>query len=383
MNDHANDKWARYVRVDVSEGRIDRLWSGIAARLPRSRPSRRWVWAGATVCALAAAVLVVRAVRPRPDLIASAWEGASLETAATALSVALVDGSRLTLDPNSRVEVGDRTAAAVRLVLARGRIGCDVTHRPHRSFVVVADGVEVRVVGTRFSVSTEHNGDTTRVEVRVERGVVEVQGAGRAGGVTRVEAGRSWSRVTRTGPLTDVQGEPPSATPAAPALPTGTTPEATLPPAVGTAPESGVASAISPPASSSSRTRPVHVSDARELFEHARGLWRAGRIRSAAETYQTLLTTYPRDPRAGLAAFELGRLRMDRLGDVPGAVRALEQAVALAPGAELREDALARLAAANAGAHDPNGCARVRDRYLSEYPTGVHRRTVAAVCHAR
>jgi transmembrane sensor len=383
LNDHANDKLARHVRVDVSDARIDRLWSGIAARLPRSRPSRRWVWAGATVCALAAAILVARVVRPRPDLVASAWEGASLETAAAALSVALVDGSRLTLDPNSRVEVGDRTASAVRLVLARGRIGCDVTHRPHRSFVVVADGVEVHVVGTRFSVSTEHSGGTTRVEVRVERGVVEVRGTGSSDGIARVEAGRSWSQVTPTGPLPGVQGEAPSATPAERHVRALPTPETPRPPAPDTAPESGVARAIASPASSSSRARLVHVSDARELFEHARGLWRSGRIQNAADTYQTLLTTYPRDPRAGLAAFELGRLRMDRLGDVRGAVRALEQAVALAPGAELREDAMARLAAANAGAHDPNGCARVRDRYLNEYPTGVHRRTVAAACGTR
>jgi hypothetical protein len=94
--------------------------------------------------------------------------------------------------------------------------------------------------------------------------------------------------------------------------------------------------------------------------------------------YQELLASYPRDPRAGLAAFELGRLRMDRLGDLPGAVRALQQAVALAPGAELREDALARLVAASAAAHDHAVCARTRARYLTDYPSGVHHRTVSA-----
>jgi TolA-binding protein len=119
-------------------------------------------------------------------------------------------------------------------------------------------------------------------------------------------------------------------------------------------------------------------SDARELFEEARGQWRAGKMEEAARTYQALLTAYPRDPRAGLAAFELGRLRMDRLNDMPGAVQALEQAVALAPGAELREDALARLVAASAAAHDHARCARARSRYLTEYPSGVHHRTVSA-----
>ena len=106
-------------------------------------------------------------------------------------------------------------------------------------------------------------------------------------------------------------------------------------------------------------------------------------MEAAAEKYQELLDNHPRDPRAGLAAFELGRLRMDRLGDMRGAMQALEQAVALAPGAEFREDALARLVAASAGAHDGPGCTKARDRYLAAYPTGVHRRTVAAACGTR
>ena len=96
--------------------------------------------------------------------------------------------------------------------------------------------------------------------------------------------------------------------------------------------------------------------------------------------YQTLLTEFPRDGRAGLAALELGRLRMDRLGDMRGAVQALERAVALAPGSEFREDAMARLVAAHAGAHDAAGCARAREKYLAEFPSGVHHRTVAAAC---
>ena len=135
--------------------------------------------------------------------------------------------------------------------------------------------------------------------------------------------------------------------------------------------------------SASRRARPPRVVDARELFEQARSLWRGGRIRDAADAYQALLSAHPRDPRAGLAAFELGRLRMDQLGDMPGAVQALERAVALAPGSEFREDAMARLVAATAGAHDLTGCARARDQYLAEYPAGVHRRTVAAACGAR
>jgi transmembrane sensor len=372
LNDHAEDKPARHVAVDVSEVRIDRLWGRVQARLGRTRPVRSWVFAGAaTALAAAAVVIAVRAGRGplgrEGEVASSAWEGASLETGADALAVELVDGSQLKLDPASRVEVGDRTPSVVKLVLKRGRLGCDVTHRPGRSFVVVADGVEVRVVGTRFSVSTEHGADSARVEVQVERGTVEVRGAGTSAEVVRLEAGRSWSQVTSTKDLVPPAIEDASG---------DETPEMTPPPESERRPGGPARNGARSP----SPPKPTRVTGPRELFEQARGQWRRGHIQEAADTYQALLDEFPRDGRAGLAAFELGRLRMDRLGDMRGAVQALERAVALAPGSEFREDAMARLVAAHAAAHDGARCERARDQYLAEFPSGVHRRTVAAAC---
>jgi transmembrane sensor len=325
----------------------------VSARLAGPRRARGWLWASAAVCAAAAvAIVVVARGRGAPggagSQVASAWDGAQLETAADALAVTLVDGSSLKVEPRSRVEVGSRTPSALKLVLARGRIACDVTHREGRSFVVAAGGVEVRVVGTRFTVANEAAEAGRRVEVRVERGVVEVRGPD--GEIVRVEAGHSWSQVTKT--------------------------EALVAPAAEPEPEAEAPVAAPAPRMHAARSKPA--ADAREQFEQARGQWRAGKIEEAARTYQALLAAHPRDPRAGLAAFELGRLRMDRLSDMPGAVQALEQAVALAPGAELREDALARLVAAAAAAHDRARCARARTRYLTDYPSGVHHRTVSA-----
>ena len=354
MSDRENDRLANHVRVDLSESRVDRLWGGVSARLGGPRRARGWVWATAAVCAAAVAfVVVTRGGWHRggdaPTVASSAWEGTQLETAADAVAVTLVDGSSLKVEPRSRVELRERTASAVKLMVARGRIACDVTHREGRSFVVAAAGVEVRVVGTKFTVANEETGAGRRVEVRVERGVVEVRGADDE--IVRVEAGHSWSQVTKTEAL-----EP------------------------ATAPEPAEETAPAMPAGKAHAARPAHPSpaDARTMFEQARSQWRAGHIDEAARTYQALLAGHPRDPRAGLAAFELGRLRMDRLDDMPGAVQALEQAVALAPGAELREDALARLVAAAAAAHDRPRCARARTRYLTDYPAGVHHRTVSA-----
>ena len=364
MNDHDNDneRLAHHVRVDLSEERVDRLWGRVSARLGGPRRARGWVWAGAALCvgAAAVAIVVTRGNDPaKQGTVASAWEGAQLETAADALSVTLVDGSSLKVEPRSRVEVGDRTPSALKLVVARGRIACDVTHREGRSFVVAAGGVEVRVVGTRFSVANEEAEAGRRVEVRVERGVVEVRAAGPGAEVVRVEAGHSWSQVTKTEALDGAEAE------AQPETAPASAPEAD-------------ATRAAPSAHTRGPTHAKAGADARALFEQARSAWRAGNMEEAARTYQALLAAHPRDPRAGLAAFELGRLRMDRLGDMPGAVRALQQAVTLAPGAELREDALARLVSASAAAHDRARCTRARTRYLTDYPSGVHHRTVSA-----
>jgi TolA-binding protein len=385
LNDPGKRELARHVRVDTSDARVDRLWDAVSPRLGRTRPVRRWLTAGVALAAVAVAVVLV--VRRPSDGSASAWEGATLESGADATSVTLVDGSKLTVEPGSRVDMGDRSASAVKLRLRRGRVACDVTHRPERSFLVTADGVEVRVVGTRFSVSTEHGADGARVEVRVERGVVEVRGAGASGEVTRVEAGHSWSQVTKLGALGAFDDSPP-VPPASATAPPLEEPAAIEPPA-GREPAPAREPARPHEAASPSRSSPATSpakggrADGRELFEAARERWRAGDIRAAADAYQRLLDERPRDPRAGLAAFELGRLRMDRLGDMPGAARALERAVALAPGSGFREDALARLVAATAAAHDPAACARARDQYLAEFPAGVHRRTVEIACGAR
>jgi transmembrane sensor len=366
LSDRGNDneRLAQHVRVDLSEARVDRVWDRVSGQLGAPRRTRAWLWSSVMACAATAGAITIAVVRAHTfhgdarvavaSAAPSAWEGAQLETAADALSVSLVDGSSLKVEPRSRVEVRNHAPSALKLVLAHGRIACDVTHREGRSFIVAAAGVEVRVVGTRFSVANEAAEGGTRVEVRVERGIVEVRGAGPDGEVVRVEAGHSWSQLTKTEALAAPEAEAPAAAqerePAAPAA------------------KAHVSSHAARPA----------PADARELFEQARVEWRAGKMEEAARTYQALLATHPRDPRAGLAAFELGRLRMDRLNDMPGAVQALEQAVALAPGAELREDALARLVAASAAAHDGARCARARSRYLTEYPSGVHHRTVSA-----
>jgi FecR protein len=372
---------SRYVQPEVTEARVNRLWLNLAERL-ETRPARVWRWVvlcSALSGAAAGAFFLTRGSLS-PAFGGNSAERAlvadsKLETGGDALALTLGDGSSVKLAAQSALEVHGNQASSLSLSLslARGEVTCDVTHREGRKFSVVAGDVEVRVVGTKFSVKTT-SGDQPRVEVSVLRGVVEVASKRRPGIVAHVAAGQSWiqnaGRVVAEAAL-----EPPSL----PTEPDGAapSPNAAVSPD-GAAPKMEPQSSGAPPPSAS----PAGPS-ARELFEKAGESRRAGDAAAAAHAYEELLRLHPGDGRASLSAFELGRLKMDRLGDPAGAITALERAVTLNIGPSFREDALARLVSIYASQGNSGACARARDRYLSSYPAGVHASAVATRCGSR
>ncbi|MGC4087677.1 MAG: FecR domain-containing protein [Polyangiaceae bacterium] len=98
--------------------------------------------------------------------------------------IALTDGSSLTLAPLSLARVNS-APAATRCVVELGTVKFDVAPQKGRPFTVVAGAFEIRVVGTRFSVSRDAAG---AVEVRVDHGVVRVQAPSRSAPI-ELEAG--------------------------------------------------------------------------------------------------------------------------------------------------------------------------------------------------
>jgi FecR-like protein len=354
----------RYVQPEVSEARVERLWHNVSERL-EARPTRIWRWVllgSALSGAAAAAIFWLSAPHSTVPLLGGADRAvladATLETKSDELAVTLGDGSSVKLASQSEVRVRGNRSSAISLALSRGELACDVTHREERKFSVLAGDVEVRVVGTKFSVKRTA-GPNPRVEVSVARGVVEVVSARRPGVVARVAAGQNWIQD----PENAVTPLEPSATAGEPSAPSSDAPKRDAP--------SGPAS--------SSPTSP----SARELFEKAGESRRAGDAAAAAHAYEELLRLHAGDARASLAAFELGRLRMDRLGDLSGAIVALERAVALHIGPSFREDALARLVSVYASQGNFAACRRAQERYLSSYPAGVHAGAVTARCGSR
>jgi hypothetical protein len=353
----------RHISPALDDARLERQIAAIVARAtPRAVPSSfSWSRRPLVIAAVTALGLVAGGAAWRlgkasrlqersheaPNVIVA---GTTVEAPAGGETLTLADGSRAVLEPQSKLTLMTVRPEVVRVGLERGGVELDVTHADGKELVVVARGYEIRVLGTRFRVRLL---DGT-LEVKVTRGRVRVTRAEpRDDGDVRVlGAGETWIATV----------EP--ARPVSAAVPAS---EEAPPPEAPTVARLGAAGG---PASAS----------AKDLLARAEASRAANDPRDAARLFDALRTHHRSDPRAGLAAFELGRLRLDRLRDPRGAAEALNDALSIAPAAPFREDAQARLVEAYEAAGERARCVDARTSYLSRYPRGVHRGTIASRC---
>jgi transmembrane sensor len=241
----------------------------------------------------------------------------------------LRDGSRILIEtPQTRITKQREAEGEVLFELEAGAARFDVTHRPGRAFRVQAGSVRVEVVGTQFRV--QRSGESTQVSV--ERGRVRVSWPG---GVREVSAGESGS----------------------------------FPPSEGTRVETAVAIPSAPPAVAEPKST---LPSAEQLFAAADRARAEGRPLEAVQSLRQLIQRFPRDGRAPLAAFTLGRLLLESLHQPAEAARAFAQARALAgPGSALAEDALAREADALRAAGSSSEAAKRAELYRTLYPHGA------------
>jgi transmembrane sensor len=347
---HSSRRLAAYVEPDIDERRIDRVWAQVSSHPARTWP--RWRLAAlpafSVAAGVAAALLVVHARTSSQEM-----KGVVVESGPGPV-VTLPDGSRATVHDGARLRWDRVQSDRVEATVERGPVEFDVRHEEARAFVVHAGGVDLVDRGTRFAVDVEGAG----VTVSVSDGRVEVMRAG-AHQATLV-GGESWTSGT-------VGALAPSAI-VAPAANASEAPPPSAPPEV-----------VAPTAPKPASPEP-HVVTAQELLQTANDARLAGHPKDAAVAFDTLRRRFRGDARAGLAAFELGRLRLDALGDPAGAAEALSDAISLAPGAPFREDADARLVEAFDRMHDTGRCGAARKAYLARYPGGLHAAAVTARC---
>ena len=330
--------------------------------------------------------------------------GALIESAQAPVAVQLEDGSRVELSPRAQLRLVKNGKREVLLELRAGKARFAVAHDRSRPFKIDAGGAQIRVVGTRFELSRSQQPNGEQLSVSVSEGVVEVQRAGESD-VRRLRAGERWGAflpigdtapALRGGASSAVPSTSTSANEPAQQL-NGAQPQPEAQPepaneaqndAQDGEPEPELdqdeaeveAARASEPSSGAPHSAAARDRAAARVFERANLARRAGRVRDAADAYAELLARYPRDRRAGLSAFELGRIRMDALSDPSGAIEALERAAAAGDAASFHEDALARMVVAYDAEGRTEACRKARDRYLARYPSGVHAHVLAARC---
>jgi FecR protein len=376
-------KVSAYVFPELGNGRIDAQWSRIAEQLPgprtKARVSRPLLVAFAAACALAFAWYQ----RPVANTAESVWEGSVVASDESPVNMTLAEGTLIELDPRSEVSLMRSSPEAVHVALSDGSARFEVAKKRSRRFRVQMGAVEVLVTGTQFRVARSVVEGGERVRVDVEEGSVEVHRKGV--GAVRLAAGDHWSAfVAKAEQVQEEQLEKEGD--ALPIHPAVTPPDQAEP----SSDEGEGDEQEGEPESNGRVTRAARGSSAKkaheraqaaeDLFAQANVARRAGLVTESAKLYAELVARHPRDHKAALAAFELGRLRMDSLSDVPGAVDALERALKLDARRAFAEDALARLVLAHEALGDRAACTRARARYLARYPEGVHAQHVAARC---
>jgi FecR-like protein len=170
-----------------------------------ARASRRLVAISAVaLVAMAASIVCLVTWRRAGDTVALD-RTSRIATGANASRLSL-QGLTLDVEPESTVVLGTPSEHGLLIVLDRGKIVCEVAPRPAGApLVVQAGSVQVKVVGTRFSV--ERTGEQARVAV--EHGVVEVAAEGR---VARVGVGQVWPPEAQgVAPATVTTSDAPSA----------------------------------------------------------------------------------------------------------------------------------------------------------------------------
>jgi transmembrane sensor len=309
-------------------------------------------------------------------------------------SLQLADGSHAQLlSGGGELSVERNEPERVELRLSSGVAHFDVVPNAQRRFDVMAGGIEVSVVGTVFDVERT----AQRVRVAVSRGKVRVRALD---GWHFVQAGESsWFEDRVDSPAVS----------AAPAVPT--TLDSPSDPASAVGALETNASVSVPNATGKSRATRAHRASSHD--EGPRAAWRSlsqsgdydaayrliaegsavedssealldaadaarlsGHPEAAIVYLRKVLREHRASPVAPLAAFTLGRVLLDRLGQPSEAADAFAAARELAPQGSLAQDALAREVEAFSKAGHPQEAYQRARLYVSRYPDGRRLRAV-------
>lgn len=377
MSDRRIERARDALESGVDERKVQALWRRIGARRATKPTERRPAMVRSLLVATAALVLLgalgaagwsLTRGGAGPLRLADGSPMPSSLAATHAETFRFDDGSELVLTAGSRVDLLDTTRENVRLALRDGRVTFRV--RPHgpRRWEVACGPIAIEVVGTVFTVTR----DADHVEVSVERGAVLVRGARVPDHVQRLSAGQSLAVGRETAAPTELAGEVDA--PERVVIPEPVPVREAPRPARAEAWREHLAAGRYPEAYDAlgseglarETERAQRVEDLMRLADLAR---LSGHPNDALLPLERIVQRHPSSGSAAIAAYTLGSLRLERLGDPGGAVTFFERSLAMGLPVALEEPARARLVRALRADRDP----RMRDagrRYLELYPYG-------------
>lgn len=363
----------RHAPLAVDDATAQRLWRGVVKRREQ-RSTRRLgggVAQGFALGALVALLLVVgidrwrgRAASSEPQQLALG-DGRPLgvlEAGANeaAVHAPLADGSRIALDPGTLLQPLENSGQSLVLLLVRGRATFDV--RPHgpRHWSIECGLATVEVTGTRFVLTRSRD----RLRVEVERGAVLVRGERVAERVQRLGAGQALEVVERSQPFDASSASTvPAPVPSASAAPTANDAawrdlarRGAYADAYRLLGPGGVGSEV------------AHSASARDLMQLADVARLSGHPADAVAPLERVVSKYPGDPSAPLAAFTLGKIHLG-MGQGARAAADFDRAIALGLSVGLVEDAYVHSIEAREAAGDAAGARARAEAYLRRFPT--------------
>jgi transmembrane sensor len=382
----------------VDEAAVHRVGERIDARM--RRPHRRRTFSLALAGAAAVVAIVAVAARLNhhagPLRLDDGRELAAMEAGVATREIALSDGSRIRLSPGARIEPLQSSGTSFSAIVTQGRADFEVRPGGPRHWVIECGLASVEVMGTAFACDRAPG----RLLLEVHHGAVLVRGERVPDRARRLSAGETLV-------LEEEKGHPPVTDDAfaLPALPE-TASLAGSPVA-----ESSTSVAKGEEARSKGRLAPAR--SWRDLAQNGRhgeafaslgteGLRReskrlgvsdlfaladvarlSGHPADAVVPLERILSDFANDAQAALAAFALGRLELDSLGQAQSAASAFGKALALGIPRTLREDVRARLVEAYARSGDAGAARRAADAYLDEFPHGRHMQAIQGWLHLR
>jgi TolA-binding protein len=376
----AQDAELRALQEKTTAGRARFVALATAPKPARATKARvRVLLAVAAALALIAVALFFP--KPLPAPTASRISGAPLAAGGWfgARSVTFSDGTRITLGPKGRARVAETTANGARVVLEQGSLDAAVVHREGTAWSFLAGPYEVRVTGTRFTVTWDPASQD--LEIAMHDGAVLLLGPAMGAGL----AVRGGETVRITAESAEERQEPPSGVdpggaPSSPGAPPTPAPKGSA--SAGAAAEPGptwqelagagkyreAMARIDEDGFSSVSAR----CDGKDLLLLADVARLSGRGDRASEALLSVRKRFAGASESATAAFLLGRLAFDGRHDLGEAERWFTIYLREQPGGDFASLAEGRLLEIAIQRGDHDRAQEAAKRYLERYPSGPH-----------